>query len=123
MHLAMERVRSGADVPFGFLEPLLEHALENRRVFQALVGRQSAQQIQWRFRDVVRLLVEADLEALKVPQKARKSVAQFIGGGFVESFMQRLDDAHGDNPAKLAGELRKLALGVVAVAGVRPKKR
>jgi AcrR family transcriptional regulator len=113
LHLAMEQIRATAKVPFGFLGPLAAHAAENARLVQALFGRQSGQSVQWRFRDVLASLVEAELKLLKVPKAARPLMTRFIAGGAAEVLMSWLDHPQGVSAEKLALELSKLAIAAV----------
>jgi AcrR family transcriptional regulator len=112
LHQVMEQIRSSAEVPFGFLGSLAAHAAENGRIMQALFGRQSGQRVQWRFREVLASLVEAELKVLKVPKAARATMAAFIAGGVAEVLMSWLDHPHGSSAEKLASELRQLATAV-----------
>jgi AcrR family transcriptional regulator len=116
LHQVMEQVRTSAKVPFGFLGPLAAHAAENGRLVQALLGRQSGQRVQWRFRDVLASLVEAELKALKVPKAARPLLTHFIAGGASELLLRWLDHPQGVSADKLAAELQKLANAVVRAA-------
>ena len=86
---------------------------------QALVGRQSGRQVQWRFRDVFVSLIEAELVALKVPRAQQSSLARFLAGGLSELLMHWLEHPQGLAAEKLAIELRRLALGMVALARER----
>jgi AcrR family transcriptional regulator len=113
LHHAMEQVRTSAHVPFGFLGPLAAHAADNARLMQALLGRQSGQRVQWRFRDVLASLVEAELELLKVPKARRSMKTHFIAGGAAELLMSWLDHPQGVDAERLATELRHLATAVV----------
>jgi AcrR family transcriptional regulator len=113
LHLAMEQIRSTAKVPFGFLGPLAAHAAENARLVQALFGRQSGQSVQWRFRDVLASLVEAELKLLKVSKAARPLMTRFIAGGAAEVLMSWLDHPQATSAEKLATDLQKLALAAV----------
>lgn len=119
LHVMMEDIRTRAGAPFGFIEPLIVHVAEHKRLMQAMLGRQSGQQIQWRFRDVVRSLMEVELQSLQVPRSARVSAARFITGGFVELLMAWVDDPRGVSAEKLAADLRRHALAVVTGAQAR----
>lgn len=116
LHEAMEHVRSSAKQPFGFLGPLAAHAAENARLVQALFGRQSGQSVQWRFRDVLASLVEAELKLLKVPKSARALTTRFIAGGAADVMMAWLDHPQGVSADKLATDLTNLALAAVEAA-------
>jgi AcrR family transcriptional regulator len=121
LHEAMEQVRSSARHPFGFLGALAAHAAENARLVQALFGRQSGQSVQWRFRDVLASLVDAELKLLKVPKPARALTTRFIAGGAADVMMAWLDHPQGVSADKLAGELANLALAAVEAAKSRSK--
>src|SRR3954447_21575352 len=45
LHAAMDEIRSHAGAPFGFIEPLIVHVAEHKRLLQAVLGRQSGQQM------------------------------------------------------------------------------
>ena len=102
--------------PFAFAEPLITHALENEHIFRAVVGRQSAQQIQWRFRDMLVALLGKELAVMKLPEKSRGSTARFLAGGFIEHLMDALDAPKAPRPEVLAARFSRLALGVVEAA-------
>jgi AcrR family transcriptional regulator len=116
LHEAMEQVRSSAKVPFGFLGPLAAHAAENARLLQALYGRQSGQSVQWRFRDVLASLVEAELKLLKVPKAARPLLTRFIAGGSADVLMSWLDHPRGVSPEQLSIELGRAARAALEAA-------
>src|SRR5450432_1310924 len=61
LHASLVRDVARAAEPFHFAAPLLQHAAENHDLLLVVAGRQSSQQLQWRFRDVVFNLVEAEL--------------------------------------------------------------
>lgn len=121
LHEAMEHVRSSAKVPFGFLSALVAHVAENARLVQALFGRQSGQSVQWRFRDVLASLVDAELKLLKVPKAARPLTTRFIAGGAAEVLMDWLDHPQATSADQLAGELAKLALA--ALEATNPNRK
>jgi AcrR family transcriptional regulator len=113
LHAEMDGVRVRADGQFGFIEPLVVHAAERRHLLQAMLGRQSGQQMQWRFRDVLRSLVEGELQSHKIPRAARGTSARFIAGGIAELLMEWLDEPRGVSVQKIASELQQHALAVV----------
>ena len=97
----------------------MTHVLGQVRLFTALMGRKSGQQMQWRFRDVLLTLLTSELAALQVPAATRASTAQFIAGGFLEHLREALEAPGKTDPAAFAARFRKLALGVVK-AELRP---
>lgn len=116
LHAQLAALTRDAKQPFAFAEPLLTHALGNVPLFKAMVGRQSWQQMQWRFRDLLVTLLLSELAALKVPLASRPAAARFIAGGFLEHLLEALEDPGGAEAGVLAARLRTLALGVVAAA-------
>ena len=115
LHEELATLMNVSKQPFAFAEPLLTHALGNERLFTALLGRQSGQQMQWRFRDVLVQLLLADLTALKVPAASRTFVARFLAGGFIEHLMEGLETSGKARPEVLGARFRKLSLGLVDV--------
>ncbi len=113
---ALAELTRGSGKPFAFAEPLLTHALENQRIFLAVVGRKSGQQVQWRFRDVLVTLLVAELAALKLPVASQGSTARFLAGGFLEQLSEMLESPGAVGAAGLAARFRGLALAVVEAA-------
>jgi len=116
LHGALAELARDAKVPFAFAEPLLAHALENVRLFQAVVGRQAGHQVQWRFRDLLVTLLGQELVGRKLPAAARPWTARFLAGGFLEQLTEVLEGAGTARADVLAARFRRLALGVLAVA-------
>ena len=112
LHQAMERLRLESPTSFGFLPPLIEHAAENRRLVEALLGRQSGQRVHWRFRDVLAELVRAELVSLGVAGQQLIDGTHFIAGGTAEMLMIWVEHPQGRPAAQLAVALRRYALAV-----------
>lgn len=113
LHAEMAALGRDAKVPFAFAEPLLSHAVENERVFKAVVGRQSGQQVQWRFREVVVTALTHELSVLKVPAAVRATTAHFLAGGFLELLAELLESPSPARAQSIAATFRRLALGVL----------
>lgn len=97
--------------PLTFAGPLFAHALENRWLFQALVGRRTGQVVLSRFRDVVRDLVN---EA--VPASPRREVAvRFLAGAFIEVLVGALE-GNGATVAELDAAYQAMAASALAFA-------
>jgi AcrR family transcriptional regulator len=112
LHRGMEELRTSARQSFGFLLPLAEHAAENRRLVEALLGRQSGQRVHWRFRDMLRLLIEAELDTLGVPRSALVPGAHYIAGGTAELLMGWVEHPKGVSAEQISQLLRRHALAV-----------
>ena len=116
LHAELVENTRGATRPFAFAEPLLVHAQANERLFGAVVGRQSGQQVQWRFRDVLVTLLGQEPALLKLPAASRASTARFLAGGFLEQLAELLESPARANPELIAARFRRLGLAVVEVA-------
>ena len=112
LHRGMEELRTSARQSFGFLLPLAEHAAENRRLVEALLGRQSGQRVHWRFRDMLRLLIQAELETLGVPRAALVPGSHYIAGGTAELLMTWVEHPKGVSAEDISQLLRRHALAV-----------
>lgn len=96
--------------PFAFADFLLTHAAENHDLFLAVAGQQSGQQMQWRFRDVVRTFVAAELVHLANEPAMLAMTTHYLSGGFVEMLLAWLDDPRGLSAAQVAEAFRRLAI-------------
>jgi AcrR family transcriptional regulator len=112
LHHAMEQFRIEAQAPFGFLLPLLEHVAENRRLVEALLGRQSGQRVHWRFRDMLAELVKAELTSLGVSGPQLISGTHFIAGGTAEILTAWTEHPQGAAVEFLAETLRRYAVAL-----------
>lgn len=102
---------------FGFAEALIEHARENTRLFRAIVGRKSGQVAQRRMRDVIAVLVEAELAALGVEQAQRSTTAKFLSGGLFELLTAWLESSRKGDARALAATFRRLTKGALGSVG------
>jgi AcrR family transcriptional regulator len=114
LHAALDTLCSKSRGKFAFVEPLLEHARDNTRLFRALVGKQGGRHILRRFRDVVVRLVEAELDGFDVARERRSAAALFISGGFVELMVTWLERPTANDPKTLSRSFSALADGVLA---------
>jgi AcrR family transcriptional regulator len=119
LHATLDGIRGSAAGGFEFAQALLEHARENLRLYRALIGRKSGQQMMLRFRDVVLRLVDAELAGLPLDAERRVLAARYIAGGFLEMLTSWLDRPARVEPASLAAEFRRLTSGVLQAAGGR----
>lgn len=82
-----------------------------------MAGRQSGQQMQWRFRDMLVTLIGQELGSLKVPAASRAATARFLAGGFMEQLLDALDRTpKGANAEVLARRFTRLAMGAIGAA-------
>jgi AcrR family transcriptional regulator len=98
---------------FGFAEALIAHAAENQRLFRALIGRQSGQRVQARFRDVVTHMIEEELATRKHAKAGRPTTARFLTGGLLELLMTWLDRPGKVTGDELAAQFRSLAMAAL----------
>jgi AcrR family transcriptional regulator len=123
LHASLDAARPAREGPFGFAEALLEHAKDNVRLFRAVVGKKSGQQVVRRFRDVVFHLVEAELGGLGVAEPDRALVARFVSGGFVDLMTAWLDRPASVPPSALAASFRRFAEGALSSAVAAGRSR
>jgi len=116
LHEALAGVNAKAAGTFGFLQPLFEHARDNRRLMQALAGRKSGQTVQRMFRDGAIQLVDTELVALGLGGEVRHHTARYLGGALGELLMSWLEAPRGMDAAGLAGLFQQLTSGVVSAA-------
>jgi AcrR family transcriptional regulator len=122
LHASLGAKRIEAQGRFEFVEPLVEHARANVKLFRALLGRRSAQSVQRRFRDVFTRLVEAELEARGVAAEERPILARYVCGGFVEVLVGWLDRPAAMDAGALAARFRQLTEGALAASGHPPSR-
>jgi AcrR family transcriptional regulator len=82
---------AGPSVRFRFVGGLLEHLVENRNVFRAIVGRRSGHVVQTRFRELVLQLVSDDLEKAGSSKWRRDATARFLAGALFELLAWAVD--------------------------------
>lgn len=116
LHAQLAGLSRDAKVSFAFALPLLNHAVENARLFAAVVGRQSGQQVQWRFRELVVTALTQDLTVLKVPTESRATTAKFLAGGFLELLTELLESPSPSRAEVCARTFRRLALAALRIS-------
>jgi AcrR family transcriptional regulator len=113
LHAALANL-SREGTPFSFVLPLVEHALENVRVFRAIVGRKSGAKMQAGFFRVVHQLVTADLTTLGVASEEHERLSRFLSGGFVELLLNFLDRPNKVEPTTVASSYVRFANAAMA---------
>lgn len=117
LHAALEHERRTLAAPFGFLPSLIEHARGHGRLFRAMIGKQSGQTIQRRFRELLVKLVEADLSGLGVEATRLRWVARYISGGLVEMLLVWLDRPSSLDAKELIKLFERMTAGVLGGLG------
>lgn len=115
LHARIGEARGTVREPFAFAEALFAHAADHRDLVRVVAGRDTEKQMLWRFRDVVRGLVDAELGSLDEPVRA--ITAEFIAGGFVEMLNGWLERPRGMSAAALAVAFRRMAHAAIASRG------
>jgi AcrR family transcriptional regulator len=92
--------------PFGFLDGLVAHVEEQRRIFQSIIGRRSGHAVQRAFREMIEQLVKEDLAARALPARERELKARFVAGGIVETLALWVDAPRGQGAPEIAAWLR-----------------
>lgn len=118
LHRALDQERDGSRA-FAFAGHLVDHARANTRLFRALLGKRSGQEVQLRFREVVTHLVEAELVAAITDVRTRRWVARYVSGGFVEMLLAALGRTDALDTAELIRLFDRLTRGAIAAATQR----
>lgn len=116
LHAALTGSRTSDPAPFAFACRLIEHARDNQRLFRAVVGKRSGVEVQRRFRDVVALLVDAELVRLGIPAARREWATRYVCGGFIELLLQWLERPGRTEATRLAETFLALTQGALAAA-------
>ena len=90
-HGALKR-QHDATAPFGFLEGLIAHVFEQRRIFSAVIGRRSGHIVQTRFRELMLRLVSEDLEKIVPAGWERDATAHYVAGAIFEMLSWAVDE-------------------------------
>jgi len=78
--------------PFHFLDGLIEHMFEQRRVFCAVIGRRSGYVVQSRFRELVLQLVSEDLGKIAPAGWERDATVHYFAGAIFELLSWAVDE-------------------------------
>jgi AcrR family transcriptional regulator len=95
-----------------FALPLAEHALDNRRLFRALIGKHSGRVVQRLFRQLVLDLVADELATVDLGLLPREATTRFLGGGIVE-LLSGVLDARNARPEAIDADIQLLARRVL----------
>lgn len=121
LNAALDHERRTLAAPFGFLPSLIEHARGHGRLFRAMVGKQSGQTIQRRFREMLVKLVEADLGRIGIDATRLRWVARYISGGLVEMLLVWLDRPSSLDAKELITLFERMTAGALGSLGeMRP---
>jgi AcrR family transcriptional regulator len=93
---------------FHFALGLIEHALEQRKVFRSLIGRRSSFVVQQRFREMVIRLVTDELPA-STGRYHRDALARWLSGAFVELLSWWIEQRTPLPPVELAAMVNELS--------------
>lgn len=106
---AAKSVDSEPSVRFRFVGGLLEHLVENRNVFRAIVGRRSGHVVQTRFRELVLQLVASDLAKVGSSKWRRDATAHFLAGALFELLAWAVDSDSARSARDVEGLFRRYA--------------
>jgi AcrR family transcriptional regulator len=97
------------DGRLGFLRGLIDHALENRRLFRALVGKKAGEMAERNFRYFVSKMINRDLASVNSDGGADKARIVFISGGISALLIASLEGRVRPDAAALEHSCRQLA--------------
>lgn len=109
LHQGLDLQRLQAQGSFAFIDGLIEHAKEKARLLRAIVGKRSSPNIQRRFREVVKQLVEAELTEFDLDKEQTRAIVNFVGAGLAELITIWLDHPSSLDIDTLAATSRQLA--------------
>jgi AcrR family transcriptional regulator len=84
-----------------YVRGLIEHAAEQRRLFQAIIGRRSGHVVQQRFREMARALVVADFALRGTASWQDEAAAHHVSGALVDLLGWWVDTTHQVTAAEL----------------------
>ncbi len=93
------------DLPF--LTGLIDHVVENRRLFKSIVGRRGSHAVQVRFQALVTQLVADDLRSRGQKGWQREADVHLIAGGLVEALGWWIDKRNGPDAEEFERYLRR----------------
>jgi AcrR family transcriptional regulator len=110
-----------AGAAFAFTRPFLEHALEYRRLWRAMVGKKAGHGFQKRLKQNVLILIREDVAQLTGRQRPdiTECQARYLTGAFTELVFGWLDAPNGVSPAQLDELFKRLTAGAL---GISPAK-
>jgi AcrR family transcriptional regulator len=119
-----ERARRGGgeQARLAFSRLLIEHAVEQKRLFRALVGRKGGHLVQQRFRLLVLDLARDDVAALRLDEPTTAAVAHYVSGAFFELLSWWVEAKSAPSPEEIDALYVRLTSAVLASA-VRAERR
>ena len=114
-HLGAAAIPAKAAQPLAFMAGLLQHMIEQRPVFRAVIGKRSGHVIERRFRDMVLQLVEDDFLQRGDAGWQQQMAARYVAGALVDVMAWWVDSPQA--PTAQALELRFRQLAETALAG------
>lgn len=112
---------NASDEMFPFVEGLVQHVDENRRLFRAIVGKRSGNIVQVQFRLMVVDFISEDLSRLALPKAQHDATVPYVAGALVELLIWWVEGRSPLSPRELAALFQRLTNGVLATQEVRPK--
>ena len=105
---------AGTGRPLAFTYGLIEHALDQRRLFLVVVGKESGHVVQRKFRAMVLQLVGEDLAASQPAGPHRDAVVAFLAGALLEFLAWALESRTPLTAAELDAMFHRLAGSLLA---------
>jgi AcrR family transcriptional regulator len=104
--------------PLAFMAGLLQHMVEQRTVFRAVIGKRSGHVIERRFRDMVLQLVEDDFLQPSNAGWQQQMAVRYVAGALVDVMAWWVDAPRAPTPQALELRLRQLAEPALAAANL-----
>jgi len=108
-HLREQFAAIGGPGPLGFLRGLIEHVVEQKKLFRAIIGKRGGHVVQQKFRAQLVELVQADLAGI-VPEGAERDMAaHFIAGALMDVLTWWLDARRPVEPTEIERMFLRMA--------------
>jgi AcrR family transcriptional regulator len=99
--------------PLAFLSGLIQHMVEQRKLFKAVIGKRSGHVIERRFRQMIQQLVWDEFARMEFDGLTRSITTSYVSGGLVDVFSWWLDAVNPPTPAALELTIRKFTDSVL----------
>ena len=102
----------GGKLRYPFLRGLIDHVLEQRRLFRSVIGRRSGHVVRTRFRDMILELVKSELFQSSQSNWEQEAKVHYLAGAIFEMLVWLADTSHGVTSDAVEAHFRSTVLPV-----------
>lgn len=106
-HIAPQRARRAE--PLAFVQPLVEHVAQQRKLYEALAGTSCEPAVTRRFTNVLAETIERDLAQHRPTSMPRTAAVRFLTGAYRETLTYWISGRSGASAAELVNLLKQLS--------------